>query len=128
MPQPRKTMKAAETYLAEHGETQAGKLADALCVTPGTLTSALKPAILEGTVTKRKDGHSCYYSLGSGEPVNRSPAAAVPVDESFNASLWADGDLVLYGVEMNEDGSTVTLSRSRVAMLRRLLLGQGAQA
>jgi hypothetical protein len=121
MPQPRVTLKRAHAYLSANGETQANALASALGVTPGTLSSAVKAGLLEDTIVKRKDGHNVFYSIGAGE----SPDGSEFKDglDGFNAALWADGDLVLHNVEMNDDGSTITLSRRRVALLRRLLLG-----
>jgi predicted transcriptional regulator len=125
MPQPRKTLKLAEIYLQKHGETRAGALADALGVTAGTLTSAIKPAVLEGTVAKRTEGRSVFYSTGNGIPT--SPRLLEEHEErSFNASLWADGDLVLYGVTINDDGESVTIGRQNVTLIRRLLTGSAS--
>lgn len=56
-----------------------------------------------------------------------TPAEEEPPRE-FNAALWADGDLVLMGVELNEDGHSVTLGPERVRLLCRLLHGQGPEA
>lgn len=56
------------------------------------------------------------------------PKALEETEEvAFNAALWADGDLVIYGAQENDDGS-VTLSTEKVRKLCRLLHGQGPEA
>lgn len=53
-----------------------------------------------------------------------TPKEAEP---EFNAALWADGDLVIYGAQENDDGS-FTLNAAQTAKLCRLLHGQGPEA
>lgn len=123
MPQPRVTMGRAVEYLKEHGETQANQLAETLGVTPGTLTSAVKSGVLEGTIVKRKEGHHAFYSLGDGTPPE-PPAPQMTELGDFMPSLWADGELRLQGMpEPCEDGSIIlnTFQRKRLA---QLLTGQ----
>lgn len=60
-----------------------------------------------------------------------APRVAAPEPEpegeeavAFNAALWADGDLIIYGAQLNEDNS-FTLTAEQTATLCRLLHGQG---
>lgn len=122
MPKQPVHLESAKAHLAEHGETRAKELADAIGVAPGTLQAALKCAVRDGFVVKRMEGRAVFFSLPDGEP---QPADGDAPD--FNAALWADGDLVLVGVTLNDDGHSVTLGPDKVRTLCRLLHGQGPE-
>lgn len=80
-----------------------------------TLPQILAAEIESGEVVQRKAGRGVFLS-----------APATPPE--FNAALWADGDLVLFGVELNPDGTSLTLKPNQVQLLCRLLHGQGPEA
>lgn len=115
-------LESAKAELAERGEMKARDLADAIGVSAPTLYSGIKSALLRGEIVKRNEGRAVFYRLPGQEP--EAEASDRP---DFNAALWADGDLVLVGVELNADGHSVTLGPERVRMLCRLLHGQGPE-
>ena len=85
------------------------ELADAIGCGRQSLSACLKAARLGGDLHAEKDGKDYVWSLPPevGEP-------------EFNAALWADGDLVIYGAQANSDGS-VTLTADQVATVKRLI-------
>jgi predicted DNA-binding transcriptional regulator YafY len=112
-----------KAILAERGELRARALAEAVGVSAPTLFSAIKTPVIRGEIVKRTEGRDAYYSLpdqGGGSP--EEPGEEVPA-ATFNASLWADGELILWNVQMNEDGRSLTLSANQAQMLRNLLRG-----
>lgn len=130
MGRPRIHFEAVKAYLAEHGETRARELADAVGITLASLKSAVRKAEQDEEILKRLQGRVAYYRLPGQEP-GEAEAEEPQADDKlpeFNAGLWADGDLVLVGVELNADGHSVTLGPDRVRLLCRLLHGQGPEA
>lgn len=118
--------------LAANGEMRQGELARATDLGVGTLIAGVKPGIRQGKISVRREGRSVFYRLVDGvPPAKGDEAEGADRDEKasetppFNAALWADGDLILWNVELNDDGRSLTLSSDQVQMLRRLLLGQG---
>lgn len=126
MAAPRKHFGIAKALLAEHGEMQAKDLAAAMGVNCGTMLAALACPIRDGEVIKRTEGRAVFYSLGE-ERIERVPVRQAAREEAaapkFNASLWADGELILWNVKINEDGRSLTLDADQAGMLRRLLQG-----
>jgi hypothetical protein len=83
------------------------------------VATTMRVAVREEKLFAQKRGRATYYSLTSFEVGDAAPEEdAEPVP--FNAALWADGDLVVYGAQANEDGS-VTLKRDQVAAVKRLI-------
>jgi DNA-binding transcriptional regulator PaaX len=127
-------LKTATAYLAENGETRMTDLANGIGISVGTLYSGLASAIARGDIVKRNEGRSVFYRLPGQDALERRPAPAAPGVEGdderpkFNASLWADGELILWNMEMNEDGRSLTLDARQTRMLARLLRGHGVEA
>lgn len=82
----------------------------------------LKTARDHGLLVTDRRGRNLFWSVPSEvapeENLEREPGPEEPPE--FNAALWADGDLVIYGAQENEGGS-FTLSREQVAMVKRLI-------
>lgn len=115
-----------KAVLAANGEMRQGALATACDLSVGTLIAAVRPGLREGVLADRREGRSVWYRLADGVTVEPSTQEEDGVPE-FNAALWADGDLVLLGVSLNEDGHSVTLGPDKVRTLCRLLHGQGPE-
>lgn len=84
-----------------------------------------------GLIFSAKRGRQMAYSLammdeeGEGEQQEQGPEPESDDDAPpFNAALWADGELTICGMQVNEDGG-VTLSADQTRTLYRLLRGQG---
>ena len=73
------------------------------------------------------EGRAVFYSLAEGVVVETAAQAEDEEQRPFNAALWADGELILWNVEMNEDGRSVTLNAEQTRTLCRLLHGQGPE-
>ena len=100
--------------------------ADCAAILGKSVSSSLAPAVRRGWLYKHElngRGRRVAYSLQPQEVAGEEPAPA-----EFNAALWADGELVLHGVELNPDGRTLTLKADQVRLLCRLLHGQGPEA
>lgn len=123
MGRPRIHFEAAKALLEANGEMRAADICTELGIPQATLNSAFRVPERDGEVFKRKEGRHSYWRL-TEEPAANDDTAS---DEApkFNAALWADGDLVLVGVELNTDGNSVTLGPKQVQVLCRLLHGQG---
>lgn len=76
------------------------------------VSSHVKGAVANEMLFVRHEGRKVFYSL-QPEEVKR---------EAFSAALWDDGDLVLRGVQINDDGS-VTVTAEETARVKRLLMG-----
>lgn len=120
MPRAPYHLDAIKVALATNGEMRAVDLANALGLKDSTLMGAVAPGLREGILVKRKDGGAVFYALAEGVEVDVAP--------EFNAALWADGDLVLVGVKLNDDGASLTLNPEQTDKLRRLLMGQGPES
>lgn len=125
MPRQREKLPQVIAYLTEHGETRAGDLAVNMGLSASRIARICSPGVDEGLLVRRQELHGTWYSLGDGTPLS---VAEDEVDEpqKFNASLWADGDLDLYGVT-ELDGGGVRISPDGVRLLCRLLHGQGPE-
>ncbi len=77
------------------------------------LSQTLKAAIREGALHAEKRGRATFYSL---TPFEQEQPEAV----EFNAALYLDGDVVIYGAQANEDGS-FTLTAEQLAKLKKLV-------
>jgi hypothetical protein len=137
-PQPRTIPYRAIEFLKTHpagSELAAAVICEALGTDTNGFATCMTPAKRAGLVQARKEGRLLMWSLGDGtpedlpedyqpdEPLKRAEQSSPPVAE-FNAALWADGDLVLYGAQLNEDNS-VTLNAKQTRTLCQLLAGQG---
>lgn len=89
------------------------ELAAIVGITSASVSSTMKAALREGLIFKQKRGVKTFYSLTSYEP------EAEPAE--FNASLYLDGDLVIYGAQLNEDDS-VTITADQLAKLKKLIV------
>lgn len=87
--------------------------ASVMGITKQAVSSHLQPAFRRGWLFKSVENRQLRFSLQGPE---EEPA-------QFTAALWADGDLVLNGVQISEDGG-VLLTREQVVQVKRLLLGQ----
>ena len=104
MPRPRAHLERAKAHLTEHGRTRAGVLSDALGITPAVLIAAMKSALESGEVVKTREGNGTYYELGDGTAPEVEEAADGEAAE-IRWTIWDDGDLVIYGLQENTDGS-----------------------
>lgn len=92
-----------------------------------SVSSTLAPAVRHEWLFKHKvGGVRVAYSL---QPQDGPQEEAEEPEElpPFNAALWADGDLVLVGLQINQDGHSATLGPEQVRQLCRLLHGQGPE-
>lgn len=90
-------------------------LAALLGADPTSMSACLNAARRHGAIDARRDGRGLVWFLPE-EDTTEEDAEPVP----FNAALWSDGDLVIYGAQANEDGS-VTLSAEQVAQVKCLI-------
>lgn len=116
---------SAEQLPPQHGDETAAKL-----VKPAT-SMLWPPAATQAPVATSAPTSESAEPLADMVLDMKVEAQAQP-DEAlepveFNAALWADGDLVIYGAQENEDGS-ITLMADQTAKLLRLLHGQGPAA
>lgn len=119
-----------QRVLAEHGEMRQAAIAKAVNLPIATFLAGVKPGLRDGTVLDRREGRSVFYRLADGV---EAPAAVEgeegdeqQADPEFNASLWADGDLDLFGV-IELAGGGVRVPAAGVRALCRLLHGQGPE-
>jgi len=96
-------------------EASGQQIADLLGMDPKSINATFKSSVERGLLHSEKRGLHRFYSL---RPFEVPDEDKVP----FNAALWTDGDLVIYGATLNEDGS-VTVAHADVARLRGLLHG-----
>lgn len=126
MPRAPYHLDSIKQILAANGEMRQTDLSKASDLSVGTLHAAVKPGLRSGELLDRRDGRAVFYRLAPGVVVE--PAAdADDGAPKFNAALWADGELILWNVEMNEDGRSLTLSADETRTLCRLLHGQGPE-
>ncbi len=85
------------------------------------IASYLASAKRGGLLHTRKDGARLVYRINPYEPEPETPAEPV----EFKVAIWSDGDLVMYGAPIGEDG-TVILNADQKAVLRRMLVGEAA--
>lgn len=86
-------------------------LAAAIGYEGASLSQCLTGARERGELVATRDGRSFAWSL---------PEAEDETPEPFNASLWLDGDLVIYGAQHTEDGG-VLVTKEQLAHLKRLI-------
>jgi hypothetical protein len=115
--------------LDEGSELSTVDFAAALEVEPHAFVQCMGAPRKHRVVNVRRSdsrGRALLWSLGTGQPV---ATLDDEVDESedtpFNAALWADGELVIYGATENTDGS-VTLSPDQVTKVKRLIAWSAA--
>jgi hypothetical protein len=94
-------------------EWTGAELAELAGIHAKALPSTVKTAIRNGVLFSEKRGIKTFYSLTAypQEEIELTP---------FNASLWADGDLVLYGVQETDDGG-VLVTAEQLTKLKRLI-------
>jgi hypothetical protein len=102
-------------YLQSVGSAKAADLCDGAGIDPRSLAALIRSAVLAGLILRTGKGCAVLYSLPG--PVAEDPP---PV---FNAALWADGELSIYGGQPSGDQGAIVLSADQVAKLRGLLLG-----
>jgi hypothetical protein len=91
-------------------------IAEAIGYAGTSLAQLLKAARDAGEIASEGNRRTTVWFLpDAGEESEEDDA---PVE--FNAALWADGDLVIYGAQANEDGS-ITLNREQLATVKRLI-------
>lgn len=81
-----------------------------------SVSAYMAAARRNGAVFSRKEGRATYWRItpfGAGEQVE------------FKVANWSDGDMVIYGAAVCEDGS-VLLNANQKAVLRRMLVGEAA--
>jgi hypothetical protein len=99
----------AIAHLTEHGETRSCDLAKALDITAGTLVACLTRAVTRGEIVERTEGRSKFYSVGTSAATDDAPV---------RWAHWDDGDIVVYGLVENDDGSH-TIPRAVVEQMRK---------
>jgi hypothetical protein len=109
--------------IIDHMRTQADdlewtteELAEAGSIDKRAVATQLKTAVKNEAVFRDRRGRFTVYSLTPFEQAAQPDAEAV----EFNAALWADGDLILYGLTELEDGGHL-ISAENLAKLRRLV-------
>lgn len=102
----------------EKGLWCSAEVADAMGVPCQGLAARLGAALRNGWIYKHElEGRKVAYS-------RQAPEAE---QEKFAAGLWTDGEMVLRGLQPNEDGS-ILLTADQVAQVRALLTGQTVAA
>jgi hypothetical protein len=107
--------------LDEDAELSTSALCRVLGTSSSLLITSMGAAIQHGAMRVRKEDRTSFWSLGDGTPPGDEQEGE-DTEPEFNAALWTDGDLVIYGAQANTDGS-VTLSREQVAHVRQLISG-----
>ncbi|MES2634042.1 MAG: hypothetical protein V4669_13795 [Pseudomonadota bacterium] len=105
-------------YLAAHPELDPITSADAgamLGIESNLVHNFMKSAVANGVLFTIKEGRTRSFTL---TPPPEEQIEEVP----FNAALWLDGDLVLSGVQVNEDGS-VQITREQWQQVQGLVVG-----
>lgn len=95
-------IKRVIAHLQEHGRTQSSVLCTELGIEPGVLIAAVRLSVERGEVTKEKEGRCVFYALGDGAPLEQEEGAE---ESEIRWAWWDDGDIVMYGLVENEDGS-----------------------
>lgn len=94
----------------------------------GSISAITEAAVANGVIAVRREGRSCYYSLGTSEaaetdqPGNDNEAGE-PADH-LTVALYNDGELLMSGI--NGVQGFITLSASQTAELREYLLHTGS--
>lgn len=96
--------------LPEGTELTTADFAAALGVDQGVFVQCMKAPRKHGLVTARQSearGRALLWSLGDGAPGTADDADADTTEEAEEPRfcLWDDGDLQVWGIEQNEDGS-----------------------
>lgn len=121
MPRANAHLQHAREYLAEHGETRGGTLANAIGVKQSTLVASIGRAIARGEIKERQDGRAKYYSLGSVAPAEGADEEREEQTQpEVRWTHWDDGDIVIYGLVENEDGSHTIPAHIVQALKNRL--------
>lgn len=95
-------------HLQEHGGSLTSEQIAALIdKETGSISTLLKTAVREGVLVVEGVRGSLTYSL---------PEPVPPADGPLRISTWDDGDVVVAGGVINEDGS-VTYTREQMAQL-----------
>lgn len=118
-------------------ELTATEIADVMGAELKNVSGTLHHAVKNGLLLARREGRKLLYSLGTGEPVTPARSAAEDADTDidfgtdadadqtpFCAALWSDGDMMMTGAQVMDDGA-VFLRRHQVAELYRYLLQVG---
>jgi hypothetical protein len=94
-------------------------IAEAIGYAGTSLAQLLRAARDAGEIASEGNRRTTVWFLPDGaEGGEETEEDDAPVE--FNAALWADGDLVIYGAQANEDGS-ITLNREQLATVKRLI-------
>lgn len=94
----------------------AAEAAEIMGVSQNNVSQAVKGSLLHGHIFRQRQGRSMSYCL---TPFDQDESAE-PIE--FNAALWADGDLILFGLEECEGGGW-KVAAEKVPMLKALLGG-----
>lgn len=104
---------------ADSREMRSCDLARAVELKGSTLLAAVAPGLRDGVLEKRQEGRSVFYRLADGIEVE--PAEDEPAQPSeIRWSIWDDGDLVVYGLQENEDGSHTVPAQVLEAIRKRI--------
>jgi len=79
-------------------------------------TAQVVPATRKKAATKKKTRRAAAERA----PATQNPGPAAPMQPPAIASLWDDGDFVLYGLVINSD-ETVTMTDEQARRLHRFL-------
>jgi hypothetical protein len=93
-------------------------LAAALGYEGASLAQVFKNARNEGLIECEREGNGFVWFLPDEGAADEPP--------EFNAALWADGDLVIYGATETADGG-VMLNADQVAKVKSLIAWSRAQ-
>lgn len=112
---PRGTVKKILDGMREHDanlEWTLDELAELGGIPKLSVTSTLRCATQHGVVFAQRRGQANVYSLTSYEPE--------PEKVEFNAAAYLDGDVIVWGAQVNQDDS-VTFTREQFEKLRALV-------
>lgn len=124
-PQPRSTAGRAVEWLSRPGapaRVSTTELADALGVARDSLSTLLNAAVRHGALVKVHDVGRAFYSLPEA-PSEPDPQGE---PEPFQACLWLDGDLDVFGLPVVDapNGSVgVRITREQMRQLVVMTMG-----
>lgn len=99
-------------------EWTAVELAEIVGIPSTSVPQTVRAAIKHGLLFSARKGRSNVYSLSAYEQDAEQQGEQATAAE-FDAAVYLDGGLVIWGAQENEDGS-VTITAAQLAKLKRL--------
>ena len=109
-----------DTMAAQSAELEwsAQELADIAGIEKLAVSSTLRCALQHEAIFAQRRGREFVYSLTAYAEDGATEEASEPVP--FNAALYLDGDLIVYGAQEMEDGGML-ITKEQLAHLKKLI-------